>query len=59
MIKSIKAKEAFVNRCKAAGLDKPAAKRLIWFVALWLLGVAAVALLALPLHLLVAIATAG
>ncbi|CAG4904602.1 hypothetical protein [Paraburkholderia gardini] len=31
-------------------------QRLIWFVALWLLGVAGAALLALPFHLLVAAA---
>ncbi|MFM0335464.1 hypothetical protein [Paraburkholderia fungorum] len=31
-------------------------KRLFWFVALWLLGFAGTALLALPFHLLVAAA---
>jgi hypothetical protein len=31
-------------------------QRLIWFVALWLLGVTGAALLALPFHLLVAAA---
>lgn len=31
-------------------------KRLLWFIALWLLGVAGTALLVLPFHLLIAAA---
>lgn len=33
--------------------DKAFGKRTLWFIALWLLGVAGTALLVLPFHLLV------
>ncbi|CAN7306020.1 hypothetical protein LJR034_001459 [Caballeronia sp. LjRoot34] len=36
--------------------DQTFHKRLIWFIALWLFGVAGTALLVLPFHLLIAAA---
>ncbi|SAK79530.1 hypothetical protein [Caballeronia ptereochthonis] len=33
--------------------SRPYAKQLLWFIALWLLGVVSTALLVLPFHLLV------
>ena len=38
------------------GPDKSLGKRMLWFIALWLLGVTGTALLVLPFHLLVAAA---
>ncbi|NYH14336.1 hypothetical protein [Paraburkholderia bryophila] len=35
---------------------KPARHRFLWFIALWLLGVAGTALLVLPFHLMIAAA---
>lgn len=36
--------------------DKGSGKRMLWFIALWLLGVTGTALLVLPFHLMVAAA---
>jgi hypothetical protein len=36
--------------------EKPVGKQLVWFVALWLLGVTGTALLVLPFHLLISAA---
>jgi hypothetical protein len=47
--------EAAVSRMNN-GPDKSLGKRMLWFIALWLLGVTGTALLVLPFHLLVAAA---
>lgn len=52
-------KRDFAKLCRRVGLGRPFVRGLFWFVVLWLAGVAATALLALPFRLLVGMATHG